>query len=49
MLFKFFTSEGFKLELSNAKRNSLTKWFEIQHFSPLLYLLLRDGVTYFAM
>ena len=49
MLFKFFTSEGFKLELSNAKRNPLTKWSEIQHFSPLLYLLLRDGVMYFAM
>ena len=49
MLFKFFTSDGFKLGLSTAKNNGLAKWFEVRRFSPLLYLLLRDGVMYFGM
>ncbi|TFK89527.1 hypothetical protein K466DRAFT_545096 [Polyporus arcularius HHB13444] len=49
MLYRFFTSESFRLELSNVKGNPLAKWFELRHFSPLLYLLLRDGIVYFAM
>ncbi|KAI0753311.1 hypothetical protein C8Q80DRAFT_506481 [Daedaleopsis nitida] len=49
MLYKFFTSESFKLELLNANGSSLTRWFELRSFSPLLFLLVRDGVMYFAM
>ncbi|TBU63405.1 hypothetical protein BD310DRAFT_916267 [Dichomitus squalens] len=49
MLYKFFTGEAFKFELSEATRNPLAKWTEVRRFSPLLYLLLRDGTTYFAM
>ncbi|KAI0718591.1 hypothetical protein C8T65DRAFT_693727 [Cerioporus squamosus] len=49
MLYRFVTSESFRLELSNVRGNPLAKWFELRHFSPLLYLLLRDGVVYFAM
>ncbi|RPD61555.1 hypothetical protein L227DRAFT_652319 [Lentinus tigrinus ALCF2SS1-6] len=49
MLYKFITSESFRMELSNVQGNPLAKWFELRHFSPLLYLLLRDGVIYFAM
>ncbi|EJF61817.1 hypothetical protein DICSQDRAFT_169834 [Dichomitus squalens LYAD-421 SS1] len=49
MLYKFFTGDAFKLELSEAKRNPLAKWTEVRRFSPLLYLLLRDGTAYFAM
>ncbi len=49
MLYRFFTSESFRLELSSVKGNPLAKWFELRHFSPLLYLLLRDGIVYFAM
>ena len=49
MLYKFFTGEAFRFELSEATRNPLAKWTEIRRFSPLLYLLLRDGTMYFAM
>lgn len=49
MLYKFFTGEAFRMELSAATRNPLSKWTEIRRFSPLLYLLLRDGTMYFAM
>ena len=49
MLYKFFTGEAFRFELSEATRNPLAKWTEVRRFSPLLYLLLRDGTTYFAM
>ena len=45
MLNKFFTSESFRLQLSNA-RNPLA---EIRRYSPLPYLLIRDGTVYFAM
>ena len=49
MLYKFFTGEAFRFELSEATRNPLAKWTEVRRFSPLLYLLLRDGTSYFAM
>ncbi|PIL29192.1 hypothetical protein GSI_09241 [Ganoderma sinense ZZ0214-1] len=49
MLYKFFTGEAFRFELSEATRNPLAKWTEVRRFSPLLYLLLRDGTMYFAM
>ncbi|KAI1792413.1 hypothetical protein LXA43DRAFT_1132981 [Ganoderma leucocontextum] len=49
MLYKFFTGEAFKFELSAATRNPLAKWTEVRRFSPLLYLLIRDGTMYFAM
>ena len=49
MLYKFITSESFRLELSNVRESPFAKWFELRHFSPLLYLLLRDGIIYFAM
>ncbi|TBU64104.1 hypothetical protein BD310DRAFT_467170 [Dichomitus squalens] len=49
MLRKLVTSEAFKLDLSKARRNPLTRWSEVQRFSPLLFLLVRDGVAHFSM
>nr|VWO98596.1 Polygalacturonase (PG) (EC (Pectinase) [Ganoderma boninense] len=49
MLYKFFTGEAFRFELSEATRNPLAKWTEVRRFSPLLYLLIRDGTMYFAI
>ena len=49
MIHKFVTSHAFKAELLKARRDPLTKWFQLRKLSPIVYLLIRDGVLYFAM
>ncbi|PIL29191.1 hypothetical protein GSI_09240 [Ganoderma sinense ZZ0214-1] len=49
MMHKFITSHAFKAELRKARRDPLTKWFQLRKLSPIVYLLIRDGVLYFAM
>ena len=49
MMHKFITSHAFKAELLKARRDPLTKWFQLRKLSPIVYLLIRDGVLYFAM
>ena len=49
MMHKFVTSHAFKAELLKARRDPLTKWFQLRKLSPIVYLLIRDGVLYFAM
>ncbi|KAM5536830.1 hypothetical protein V8D89_009548 [Ganoderma adspersum] len=49
MIHKFITSHAFKAELLKARRDPLSKWFQLRKLSPIVYLLIRDGVLYFAM
>ncbi len=49
MIHKFVTSDAFKAEILKARRDPLTKWSQLRKLSPIMYLLIRDGVLYFAM
>ena len=49
MIHKFVTSHAFKAELLKARRDPFSKWFQLRKLSPIVYLLIRDGVLYFAM
>ncbi|TBU24720.1 hypothetical protein BD311DRAFT_766065 [Dichomitus squalens] len=49
MVHQFVNSHAFKAELVKAKHDPLGKWFQVRTLSPLVYLLVRDGLVYFVM
>ena len=49
MIYQLVNSHAFKAELTKAQRDPWSKWFQVQKLSPLVYLLVRDGLVYFMM
>ena len=49
MIYQLVNSHAFKVELTKAQRGPWSKWFQVQKLSPLVYLLVRDGLVYFMM
>ena len=49
MIHQLVKSHAFKSELTRAQRDPWNKWFQVRKLSPLVYLLIRDGIGYFMM
>ncbi|TBU63411.1 hypothetical protein BD310DRAFT_578180 [Dichomitus squalens] len=49
MIHQFVNSHAFKAELIRVRRDPLGEWFQLHKLSPLVYLLVTDGLLYFAM
>ena len=49
MMNQFVRSHTFKAELTRVRRDPIGEWFQLRKLSPLVYLLIRDGLIYFVM
>ena len=49
MMNQFVRSHTFKAELTRVRRDPIGEWFQLRKLSPLVYLLVRDGLIYFVM
>ena len=49
MMNQLVRSHTFKAELTRVRRDPIGEWFQLRKLSPLVYLLIRDGLIYFVM
>ena len=49
MINQFVRGHTREKELIRVRRDPFGEWFQLRKLSPLVYLLIRDGLIYFAM